>query len=249
MLSNMQNILTLYQEESGHEEIVAPDSISFGRYRQMKNGTGFKNSSDRVESVEQLQSSSAFECSEAEKAYEIVTPLYQRVLSALIEEDEIEESEETGFGRPLISVTDSCLLIGAESKHMDKRNLCEPLFGVQTPKNGNHIIFSCNGNADFSRGPSSQDRLSNGELHQRESGYLHSEVEVLVRLSRCDYVSENLQTKNCGVSSFHHQYEQMSFEEKLVLELQSIGLFVEAVVRCQCIINLLSVLCSYMYNI
>ncbi|KAH6802979.1 hypothetical protein C2S51_034425 [Perilla frutescens var. frutescens] len=217
------------QEESGHEEIVTPGSISFGRYRHMKNETCVKNSSDRIESVEQLQNSSVFECSEAEKPYEIVTPLYQRVLSALIEEDEIEESEETGFGRPIISVTDSCLLIGAEGKHMDKRDLCEPLFGVQTPKNGNHIFFSCNGNADFARGPGSQDRLSNGELHQRDSGYVHSEVEVLVRLSRCDYVPEGLQTKNCDVSSFHHQYEQMSFDEKLVLELQSIGLFVEAV--------------------
>ncbi|KAH6801002.1 hypothetical protein C2S52_001466 [Perilla frutescens var. hirtella] len=78
--------------------------------------------------------------------------------------------------------------------YMDKRDLCEPLFSAQTPKNGNHIYFSCNGNADFARGPGSQDRLSNGELH--------FEVEVLVRLSRCDYVPEGLQTKNCGVSSF-----------------------------------------------
>ncbi|XP_057789312.1 uncharacterized protein LOC131006156 isoform X2 [Salvia miltiorrhiza] len=217
------------QDESGHEEIVAPESISFGRYRHMKNGTGSKISSDRIESVEQLQDSSVFDYSDAEKPYEIVTPLYQRVLSALIEEDEIEESEETGFGRPIISVTDSCLLIGADSKHINKRDLCEPLFGVQTPKNGNHIIFSCNGNTDFARNAGSEDRLSNGELHQRDGGYMHSEVEVLVRLSRCDYVPESPQTKNCGVSSFHHQYEQMSFEEKLVLELQSIGLFVEAV--------------------
>ncbi|XP_042012997.1 uncharacterized protein LOC121761414 isoform X4 [Salvia splendens] len=216
------------QDESGHEQIAAPESISFGRYRLMNNGTSLKTSSDRRPSVEQSQDSSVFDCSDKEKPYEIVTPLYQRVLSALIEEDEIEESEETGFGMPIISVTDPCLLIGADSKHINQRDLCEPLFGVQTPKNGNHIYFSCNGNTDFTMGHGSGDHLSNGDLHQRDSGYVHSEVEVLVRLSRCDYVPEGPQTKSCGVASFHHHYEQMSFEEKLVLELQSIGLFVEA---------------------
>lgn len=220
----------MYQDESGHDEIAAPESNYFGRYGHMKNGTCLKNSSDRIGSVGQLQNSSVLEGSDAEKPYEIVTPLYQRVLSALIEEDEIEESEETGFGRPIMSVSDSCLLVGADSKHINKRDLCEPLFGVQTPKNGNHVIFSCNGNADIARAPGLQDRPCNGELHHRDSGYVHSEVEVLVRLSRCDYVPEGQQTKNSGVTSFH-QYEQMSIEEKLVLELQSIGLFVEAVVR------------------
>ncbi|KAL1542286.1 hypothetical protein AAHA92_26404 [Salvia divinorum] len=226
--SSHGNHVQVKTDESGHEQIAAPESISFGRYRHMNNGTSLKTSSDRRPSVEQSHDSSVFDCSDTEKPYEIVTPLYQRVLSALIEEDEIEESEETGFGMPIISVTDPCLLIGADSKHINKRDLCEPLFGVQTPKNGNHIIFSCNGNTDFNMGHGSGDHLSNGDLHQIDSGYVHSEVEVLVRLSRCDYVPEAPQTKNCGVSSFHHQYEQMSFEEKLVLELQSIGLFVEA---------------------
>ncbi|KAI3470617.1 hypothetical protein Pfo_027280 [Paulownia fortunei] len=217
-------------DDYGHEEIAAHDSLCFGKYRRMKNEIGLKNSSDSMEFVEQLQNSSVFGCSEAEKRYDIVTPLYQRVLSALIVEDEIEESEETGFGRPRSSVNDSCLLIGAESKHMDKLDLCEQMFGAQTPKNGNaHIIFSCNGNAEFDRSPNAQDRLCNGELLQRDRGYVHSEVEVLVRLSRCDYVLQSLQTNNCGISSVDCQYEQMCVEEKLVLELQSVGLFVEAV--------------------
>ncbi|XP_011102063.1 uncharacterized protein LOC105180111 isoform X2 [Sesamum indicum] len=206
------------------EELAAPDSLSFGRNRHMKNKIGLKNSSDGMEFVEQLQNSSVFGCSEAEKRYDIVTPLYQRVLSAVIVEDEVEESEETGFGRPRGSINDSCLLISAESKQMDKLDLCDPTFGVQTQKNGNtHIIFSCNGNADFERSSAAQ------EVLQRDSGYMHSEVEVLVRLSRCDYVPQNMQTNNCGIPSFDGQYEQMGIEEKLILELQSIGLFVKAV--------------------
>lgn len=203
----------------------------------MKTEIGLKNSSDRVNFAEQKNPSVFKSSEEAEKTHEIVTPLYQRVLSALIEEDEIEESEETGFGRPRISVTDSCLLIDAESKPIDKRDPFEPTFGVQTQKNGNRIIFSCNGNADFDRDPSSQDRLCNGELLPREDGCVHSEFEVLVRLSRCDYVPESVQTKNCGVASFHGQSEQMRVEDKLVIELQAIGIFLEPVVRVKTTFN------------
>lgn len=246
-----------YQDNYGNEEIAASNSVSFGRYRPMKNVTGFKNSSDRMEFAEQIQDSSVYGCSEAEKRYGIVTPLYQRVLSALILDEEIESFEETGFGRPRSLVNDSCL-IDAENKFVDKLDLSEPIFGVQTQRNGNaDIIFSCNGNGDFDRHPSAQDCLFNGERLQRDGGYVHSEVEVLVRLSRCDYVVQSLQTNNGRISPIDCQYEQMCVEEKLILELQSIGLFVEAVVRLRILRQEFEVVdfghkfplsCSYFYG-
>ncbi|KAI3458839.1 hypothetical protein Pfo_015502 [Paulownia fortunei] len=212
-----------------HEKMTASDSISCRRNRCMKNENELKNSLDRTDFVEQLQNSSLYGCSDAEKRFDIVTPLYQRVLSALIMEDEIEESEETGFGRPRSSDNDSRLLSGTENKLMDRLDFCEPVFGVQTRKNGNaHKIFPCNGNAEINRSPSAQDRICNGELMQRDGGYVHSEVEVLVRLSRCDYVPQSLQANNSGISSFDFQYEQMCLEEKLLVELQSVGLFLES---------------------
>ncbi|KAL7148114.1 hypothetical protein ABFS83_06G156300 [Erythranthe nasuta] len=205
------NNLRVKLDDYGHEEIAASDPTSFGRYRQMNNVTRFKNSSDRMDYVEQIQDSP-----EAEKIYDKVTPLYQRVLSALILEEETEEFEETGCGRPRSLVNDSYLR--------------EPILGVQTQRNCNaDIIVSCNGNGDFDRYPSAQDYLFNDDRMQIDGGYVHSEVEVLVRLSRCDYVVQSLQTNNCGISPIDCQYEQMRVEEKLVLELQSIGLFVEAV--------------------
>ncbi|KAL6524662.1 hypothetical protein OROHE_015944 [Orobanche hederae] len=210
-----ENNVQVKLDDHVHEDIAA-NSVCFGGYRSMKSDIGVKDTLDRMEYVEQLQTSSVFGCSETEKRRGIVSPLYQRVLSALIIEDEIEESEETGFGRLRSSINGS-------------RLLSEPMFGAQSSKTGNaHIIFSCNGNTDFDRSPA-QDRIYNGEMLQRDGGYAHSEVEVLVRLSRCDYVFQGLQTNNCGFSSFDGQYEQMSVEEKLILELQSIGLFLEAV--------------------
>lgn len=185
------------------------------------------NSSDRMDSVEQLQNSFVHGCSDADKKYGS-TPLYQRVLSALIM-DEVEEFEETGFGRPRNLINNSCLLSETESKHMDNLDFCEQI-GTQTRKNGNaHKIFPCNGNMEVDRSPGALDYICNGELAQRD-GFVHSEVEVLVRLSRFDHAPQSLLANNSGISSFDFQYEQMGVEEKLVVELQSIGLFLEAVV-------------------
>lgn len=189
------------------------------------------DSLDGMDFVEQLHSSSLHGCIDVEKRFDRKTPLYQRVLSALIIEDETEESEETGFGRQRNSVDDSCFVSGSESKLMDNLGFCEPVFGVQTRKNGNvHKIFPCNGNMDIDRSAGALDRICNGELMQRDSGYIHSEVELVVRLSRCDRIAQSERTKNSAASSFDFQYGQMSLEEKLVVELQSLDLFLEAVV-------------------
>lgn len=208
------------QSDYCREDVPASGSVSF-RYNKCM------NSSDRMDSVEQLQNSFVHGCSDADKKYGS-TPLYQRVLSALIMEDEVEEFEETGFGRPRNLINNSYLLSETESKHMDNLDFCEQI-GTQTRKNGNaHKIFPCNGNMEVDRSPGTLDYICNGELAQRD-GFVHSEVEVLVRLSRFDHAPQSLLANNSGISSFDFQYEQMGVEEKLVVELQSIGLFLEAV--------------------
>ncbi|GER28900.1 chloroplast Ycf2 [Striga asiatica] len=218
------------QDDYSHENMAAPDSVYFGGYRSINNEIRSDSSLDRMGFVDRLRTSPLYGCSERERRYDVVPPLYQRVLSALIVEDEIEESEDTGFGRMRSSIHDSRFLIGADCKPLDKISLSEPMFGTQIPKTNNaHIVFSCNGNANYDRSHNAQDHYGNGEVLQRDDGYVHSEVEVLVRLSRCDYVLQSLQANNCGVSSFECQYEQMCVEEKLVLELQSVGLYLEAV--------------------
>ncbi|KAK6135917.1 hypothetical protein DH2020_030335 [Rehmannia glutinosa] len=160
-----------------NQKMRASDSISCQRTRCMKNENELRDSSDRMDFVELLDSSLCG-CSDAEKRFGIVSPLYQRVLSALIMDDEIEDSEETGFGIPRSSVNGP-FLTGSENKIMDMLDFCKPVFRVQNRKNGN--AYNC--------------------------GYVHPESEMLVQ---------------------HFQYEQMCLEEKLVVELQSVGLFLEA---------------------
>ncbi|KAL1544449.1 hypothetical protein AAHA92_21300 [Salvia divinorum] len=184
---------------------------------------------DRMDSVEQLPNSFVHGCSDSEKSFGRSTPLYQRVLSALIIEDEIEEFEETGFGRLRNSANNSYFLSETESQRANNFEFSEPIIGAQTRKNGNaHKIFPCNGNMDVDRSPTALDYMCNGDLTQK-GGFVHSEVEVLVRLSRFEHAPQSLLPNNSSISSLNFQYEQMGVEEKLVVELQSIGLFLEAV--------------------
>ncbi|KAG6417371.1 hypothetical protein SASPL_119525 [Salvia splendens] len=210
------------QDDYFRKDMPSSGSVSF-------RSNHCSNSLDRMDSVEQHQNSSVGGSSDAEKRFGRSTPLYQRVLSALIVEDEIEEFEETGFGRPRNSANNSHFLSETESQHMSNLDFSEPVIGAQTRKNGNvHKIFPCNGNMDVDRSPSAQDYMCNGDLTQKD-GFMHSEVEVLVRLSRFEHAPQSLLPNNSGISSLDFQYEQMGVEEKLVEELQSIGLFLEAV--------------------
>ncbi|KAG8380646.1 hypothetical protein BUALT_Bualt06G0037400 [Buddleja alternifolia] len=213
-------------DDYGNDEMAASESLSYRRNSFMKSENQMKDSLDRMEFVEELQNSSLHGRSDAGKRYYRVTPLYQRVLSAFIVEDETEEYEETGFEKQRSSVNDS--FIGIDCKHMHRLHFDEPMFGVQTRKSGTHVSFPCNGNTDVNRSPSFEDCRCNGELLQRHGGYMHSELGMVVR-GRCDYFPQSLRTNNCGISSFGCQYQHMSLEEKLVLELQSVGIFLEDV--------------------
>ncbi|XP_047979311.1 uncharacterized protein LOC125221228 [Salvia hispanica] len=197
-------------------------------YRRVAMPASGSASLDRMDSVEQRPNSFIHGCSDAEKSF-CSTPLYQRVLSALIMEDEIEEFEETGFGRLRNSANNSYILSETESQRANNLEFSEPIIGAQTRKNGNaHKIFPCNGNMDVDRSPTALDYMCNGDLTQKD-GFMHSEVEVLVRLSRFEHTPQSVLPNNSSISSLNFQYEQMGVEEKLVVELESIGLFLEAV--------------------
>ncbi|XP_042043167.1 uncharacterized protein LOC121788581 isoform X1 [Salvia splendens] len=212
-LSQYQSNWNFNQDDYCHVAIPASGSASL----------------DRMDFVEQRLNSFIHGSSDAEKSFGRSTPLYQRVLSALIMEDEIEEFEETGFGRLRNSANNSYFLSETESQRANNLEFSEPIIGSQTRKNGNaHKIFPCNGNMDVDRSPTALDYMCNGDLTQKD-GFMHSEVEVLVRLSRFELGPQSVLPNNSSISSLNFQYEQMGVEEKLVVELESIGLFLEAV--------------------
>ncbi|CAA3030625.1 Hypothetical predicted protein [Olea europaea subsp. europaea] len=202
------------QADHGHEEISASDSLSSEKNGHKNNQIKLKDSSE--EFVQQLQDSSLFRNLDVE----VRTPLYQRVLSALIVEDEIEGCKEDRFGRSRSSSDDLRIIVDSENKDRSLQNFSQ--------KNSNpNQFFSCNGNSDNNRVHSGQVHPCNSELLHGEGGYEHSEVEVLARLSRRDHGPRSSQTKKNGISSSDYQYDEMCLEDKLVLELQSVGLYLE----------------------
>ncbi|KAK9912061.1 hypothetical protein M0R45_035936 [Rubus argutus] len=143
-----------------------------------------------------------------------VPPLYQRVLSALIMEDDTEEFEKDINdidGRTLSiqyngnnSPFDTCSFNNVESK-----NRVEIQFAEETsPHTVNRCSvdrFSCNGASGFDIGI--------------YPGFSKNGVDASLHVC----------TNSSGISSFVHSYEKMPLEDKLLLELQSVGLYQETV--------------------
>lgn len=156
-------------------------------------------------------------------------PLFQRVLSALIIEDNIDELEEdTGNIPPRDAFCDSAY----DTFHLDdydprKRARREierdTMFGVHAQSiHSVKVSFSSNGSCTNSfRSPSVNDSPCEDA---------RSQVEVLAGISK-NFLDrpQVFQMEGFGISSFDSHYQQMCLDDKLLLELQSIGLYPDSV--------------------
>ncbi|KAK4359680.1 hypothetical protein RND71_021909 [Anisodus tanguticus] len=232
-LNNMDDFL------DGHarDGTSISDTPSVEKNRCIKNQNGSKVSSD-TELVDRFHDSILSAKFDSDRIFDKVTPLYQRVLSALIIEDDIEECEENGFDifTPPQNGPETLLhgayVTDSQSRKMNRTKVeYDTVFGSQIKKNGTGNEFvSCNGYGAYHRNPDVRGPPYSDEMSQGDNGYLHSEVGVFVGLSECDPdVPQKLQISSFGISSFERQYAQMTFDDKLLLELQSIGLYIESV--------------------
>lgn len=169
-----------------------------------------------------------------------VPPLYQRVLSALILEDDTEEFEK-GIndidGRPMSfqyngnnSPFDTCSLINVETK-----NRVEIQFAEETsPHTVNQCSvdsFSCHGTSGFANATGICNQLFNDDVPKGNFGLFHPDIGIFPGFSKNGVdASLHVCTNSSGVSSFVQSYEKMPLEDKLLLELQSVGLYQETVV-------------------
>ena len=93
-------------------------------------------------------------------------------------------------------------------------------------------VLSCNGNISSTNGLNIRDQ--DFDLLPVHQGPLHSDTESISRLSKngSDGISAAMMCSSHSLS-FDCQYENVSLDDKVLLELQSIGLYPEAVVRFQ----------------
>nr|GMD01913.1 uncharacterized protein LOC109148070 [Ipomoea batatas] len=219
------------------DEISLSDTLSGDRDKCMRNQCGSKDSAN-ADLVHKVQDSTSCAKPDSSKNFDKVTPLYQRVLSALIIEDDLEEFEENGYERSLSlqgpgdSPDEASPFIDCDSRNMDRTEFeCESVVGVvQLEKNRTSKFASCNGYGTYTSNTGIRDSPYSNEMRLRENGFMHSEIGLLVDLSRCNSDGpQNVLTSSFSVSSLDCQYAQMSVNDRLLLELQSIGLYLEAV--------------------
>lgn len=221
-----------------HEETSLSGTLNYGGrniYPQYQIG----KSSCVVKSIDQHQEADTlFGSLNSESRISKVTPLYQRVLSALILEDEIEESEEINVGGNRLFQSVNCnllydtrLLVNAEPKRDSIEYESESVVAVQTQcLNFAKRLLSCNGNANSDSSPDIQNPTCNDELFRGSSGFIHSEVDVLTGICRNDLDGIQIGLRNgFDISSLDCRYEQICQNDKLSLELQSVGLYPETV--------------------
>ncbi|KAJ8750103.1 hypothetical protein K2173_014018 [Erythroxylum novogranatense] len=165
------------------------------------------------------------------------TPLYQRVLSALIEDDDGEEFYTHDEGKSIYlhyasddSYCGSCNLIDVESKDRDKMD-SEVESELDFVTQRSHFLdrLSCDKSCTSNKiwKPSISNSTYSSELGSVDDDLSHSDIghanEIRTNVMALLDTTESIVS---GISA-GHQYQQMSLDDRLALELQSIGLFPE----------------------
>lgn len=148
-----------------------------------------------------------------------VAPLYQRVLAAMVVEDQIDETDDS-LDVELKS------MIGTEFES-------ESLSSLQVRAQYASDMLPCNGNTAFTSHSNPRDQELD-DLLPVQWGLVHSETEMFPMLSKNGsggLLAAHVDTSHS--SSFNCQFEKMNLEDKILLELQSVGLYPEAVVSFQ----------------
>ncbi|KAL4011417.1 hypothetical protein IC575_028475 [Cucumis melo] len=164
-------------------------------------------------------------------------PLYHRVLSALIEEHDCDEYYHQSEGKHtfLQSASDdshcgSCNLNDYEHRDRDRlESEAESTIDFQIPKNNVFDRFSCDKSAvsNLYRNPSISGFIHGGEQWQGDEDLSNCDVGHTSEI--CSNDSFQLQSGDFNVPSISSNchYQMMRLNDKLLLELQSIGLYPE----------------------
>ncbi|XP_031742671.1 uncharacterized protein LOC101208951 isoform X2 [Cucumis sativus] len=213
----------------GVEEDLSPQALGSGRKSQFSINQSkpqiLPRNVDRIDEAEDFVTISGKLESEKRKA---VTPLYQRVLSALIIEEEIEDFQDSR-GTNMFSQYGGDDFSGVLYPSVDFEPGKSVGMGIKSELDlkTSQIAarrFSCNGR-------SRRDGQSfNADVHQEDHGYQQLNNGYIPELHENGLDGPlGMPLKESNVSVFNCQYEQMSVEDRLMLELQSIGLYPETV--------------------
>ncbi|EOY33452.1 Uncharacterized protein TCM_041423 isoform 1 [Theobroma cacao] len=224
----------LTQQLSLAEELDESLSQMFG---DGYNVLGVVLQKDAPNSVEEMAKTNASSGRFDIKKLDKVTPLYQRVLSALIEEDESEEIYHHIEAKNMSlhyasddSHCGSCNQMDAESKDRDRMEFeVESNADFQCQKNSLLDRLSCDVSvaSNTFRNSSMSNSLHSSERWLGDDDFSHSDMGPVSEICSTDL--GQLQPKEMNVSGISSdcQYQFLCMDDKLLLELHSIGLYPE----------------------
>ncbi|KAH1220693.1 hypothetical protein GmHk_12G034271 [Glycine max] len=167
-----------------------------------------------------------------------VTPVFQRLLCALIEEDESEESYHQSDAKNISrqcasddSHCGSCNQIDFEPKDRDRMDSeVESEVDLQVQKNCMLDRLSCDKSTTSNtfRYPNTSSSLQSTGVWQGDEEFSLSDITLTSEI--CSNDLDQLQPAELTVPSFPSsdgQYQLMPLDDRLLLELQSIGLYPE----------------------
>ncbi|CAJ1977595.1 unnamed protein product [Sphenostylis stenocarpa] len=203
------------------ESLLSQSPLSRERERSTVNQTDSEEISLMDDMVDQDLDFSIL-CRQMDSEGNKIAPLYQRVLTALIIDDQTDEDTVGDGNMSLLCERDDssqlpCFFQGVENRSSTRMGY--------TFNSGN---VSCNGNAAYSSCADMHEKEPGVSL-QIDQGSLYPETERLSMLSENgNDASLGMHINSCSSSVSCH-FEQMSMEDKLLLELQSVGLYPEPV--------------------
>ncbi|XP_073225771.1 uncharacterized protein [Cicer arietinum] len=166
-----------------------------------------------------------------------VTPLFQRLLCALIEEDENEESyhqsEAKNISRQCASDDShcgSCNQVDFEPKDRDRiESEVESNVDIQIQKNCIIDRLSCDKSTTSNtfRYPNTSSSLQSTGVWQGDEEFSLSDITHTGEICSNDLDQLQPELSNPSFPSPDGEYQLMSLDERLLLELQSIGLYPE----------------------
>ncbi|KAK8544419.1 hypothetical protein V6N13_056200 [Hibiscus sabdariffa] len=199
-------------------------------------------SKDAPSSVEEIAKSNVATGVFDKKQFDKVTPLYQRVLSALIEEDESEEIYHHIEAKNMTlhyasddSHCGSCNHMDVEPKDRERiESEVESIADFQCQKNSllDRLSYDASVASNTFRNSSMSNSLHSSERWLGDDEFSHSDMGPVSEICSTDL--GQVQPKEISisaVSSLDSQYQFMSMEDKLLLELQSIGLYPENLIQ------------------
>ncbi|CAL0300261.1 unnamed protein product [Lupinus luteus] len=214
-LSQMLDLGNNSPDGLDHKDNPSPQNPLPGEREKSVEQTDSKHISSMVDMVDQHPDVS-FLCRQMNSEGNKAAPLYQRVLTALIIEDETDEEAVGGGKMPFLCESDDTLGVACFPEDIENQSRIGAEYEFKSD------MFSCIGNA-------THDRELYDFLQLRQ-------VALLPETESSPTVSENSngglvamnRASSCSSTSNRH-FEQMSMEDKLLLELQSVGLYPEPV--------------------